>query len=572
MKNHEGSNATGQRDQCPKCEDSGRDNRVWYDDGHAFCFACNTHWQGEGQGTQVAPTPVKDWTPLQGAIRALPERGISENTCRVYGYRVMQINGKLCHVADFVDNGHIVAQKIRAVDTKEFAWRGNASKSPLFGQHLWKAGGKKLVITEGEIDALSVAETQDCKWPVVSIPSGAAGAVKAIQNNYDFVTSFREIILMFDMDEAGQAAARKVADILPAGRVYIAALSRKDPNELLTSGGREELRSAIWNAKGYRPDGILHVREVQPQANSTEQRVWSFPWPRMTEFLIGQRSGEITMWTSGTGSGKSTIIREIVSAHLESDRTVGMLMLEESPDETLDDLLSLYLNKPIKHIRAYRALNKLRSSEGQDPIEFEDTLTDEEYNDALAHIRSKNLFIYDSFGLTAAENIVSQVDYMATALECDVIVLDHITAAVTNMMSGDGVGKGEREAIDEVMHNLRGIVTRTGCHIDIVSQLRKPATGVGYEEGARIRTGDLRGSGALGSVPNTIIAMERNRQDPDPRTANTSVMRVLKNRFTGKTGVAAALYYDSRTSRLDSVDFSVSGDGNVELSPSNSEF
>ena len=75
------------------------------------------------------------------------------------------------------------------------------------------------------------------------------------------------------------------------------------------------------------------------------------------------------------------------------------------------------------------------------------------------------------------------------------------------------------------------LCVRTGVHID-VSQLKK--TDKAYEEGNRITLQDLRGSGALASVPNTVIALERNRQDPDPVVSNTTIVRVLKNRLTGR--------------------------------------
>jgi hypothetical protein len=106
-------------------------------------------------------------------------------------------------------------------------------------------------------------------------------------------------------------------------------------------------------------------------------------------------------------------------------------------------------------------------------------------------------------------------------------------------------------------------VSRTGVHIHIVSQLVK--NGKAFEEGERITMQDLRGSGSLSSVPNTVIALERNRQDPDPVVSNTTTVRVLKNRLTGKCGVAAALYYDRNIGRLEEVEYRESDAGNVSF-------
>ena len=54
-------------------------------------------------------------------------------------------------------------------------WRGDTANPTLWGQHLWKsAKGKRLVITEGEIDCMTVGQLLETKWPVVSLPNGAA--------------------------------------------------------------------------------------------------------------------------------------------------------------------------------------------------------------------------------------------------------------------------------------------------------------------------------------------------------------------------------------------------------------
>ena len=65
------------------------------------------------------------------------------------------------------------------------------------------------------------------------------------------------------------------------------------------------------------------------------------------------------------------------------------------------------------------------------------------------------------------------------------------------------------------------------------------------------------------SVPNTVIALERDRQNPDNRVANTTIVRVLKNRLTGKSGIASCLFYDHGTGRMRELDFGIDDEGNV---------
>ena len=132
------------------------------------------------------------------------------------------------------------------------------------------------------------------------------------------------------------------------------------------------------------------------------------------------------------------------------------------------------------------------------------------------------------------------------------------------MLGQDDQGD-ERQMVDKVMKDLRSLSVRTGVHIDIVTQLKK--TDRSYEEGSRITIQDLRGSGSLSSVPDTIIALERNRQAPDEAEANTTVVRILKNRMTGRVGVASALYYDRTRGRLDEAEFQIV-EGEVRYKPS----
>ena len=56
-------------------------------------------------------------------------------------------------------------------------------------------------------------------WPMVSLPSGAASAKKAIQNNLELLQGYEEVVLFFDNDEPGRKAAKECADLLPPGKV-----------------------------------------------------------------------------------------------------------------------------------------------------------------------------------------------------------------------------------------------------------------------------------------------------------------------------------------------------------------
>ena len=96
--------------------------------------------------------------------------------------------------------------------------------------------GKRIVITEGELDAASCYEVMS-GWPMVSLPHGAASAKKDLQKAIPFLQGYQEIVLFFDNDEAGRTATELASGILPSGRVKVARLDNyKDASDALQAG------------------------------------------------------------------------------------------------------------------------------------------------------------------------------------------------------------------------------------------------------------------------------------------------------------------------------------------------
>jgi len=136
---------------------------------------------------------------------------------------------------------------------------------------------------------------------------------------------------------------------------------------------------------------------------------------------------------------------------------------------------------------------------------------------------------------------------MAKALDCQYIILDHLSIVVSSQDSGD-----ERKAIDEIMTRLRTLVAETGVTMFLVSHLKR-VTGKAHEDGGNISLQDLRGSQSIAQLSDIVIGMERNQQHDDPIVRNTTCVRVLKNRYTGQTGPACWLRYHVETGRMSEV-------------------
>ena len=137
---------------------------------------------------------------------------------------------------------------------------------------------------------------------------------------------------------------------------------------------------------------------------------------------------------------------------------------------------------------------------------------------------------------------------MAKALECKWIVIDHLSILVSGQEDTD-----ERRSIDILMTKMRSLVEETQIGLLLVSHLRRTTADRGHEEGREVSLSHLRGSQSIAHLSDAVIALERNQQATDPVDANTTTVRILKNRYTGETGIATYLFYNSKTGRLGEV-------------------
>jgi twinkle protein len=104
------------------------------------------------------------------------------------------------------------------------------------------------------------------------------------------------------------------------------------------------------------------------------------------------------------------------------------------------------------------------------------------------------------------------------------------------------------------MTKLRSLVEETGIGLLLVSHLRRPSGDKGHEDGREVSLSHLRGSASIAHLSDSVIALERNQQADDPVEANTTTLRILKNRYTGDTGIATHLHYDNQTGRMTQID------------------
>ena len=168
--------------------------------------------------------------------------------------------------------------------------------------------------------------------------------------------------------------------------------------------GSKDFTQAWWNAKTYRPDGI--VAGTDTWENLVEKRnVKSvpYPWDGLNTITRGHRPYELVTITSGSGMGKSQFIREIEYDLLKRcDGNIGVLALEEDLSRTTLGIMSVAANRPL-HLEEDTSVDDLR------PFWEVNTGTGRYY-------------LFDHWGSTSADNLLARVRYMAKALDCKFVI------------------------------------------------------------------------------------------------------------------------------------------------------
>ena len=533
---------------CPSC--GGGDPVALNEDGSAWCFSCDTRFPNYEEATngtiETKPSDLQTYrnnsmNDAEGSFIALTDRGISLETAKKYGVKAVKnqsSNQIMRHLYPYYVANEITGYKVREPN-KMFSWRGNPQGSGLFGEQLFKAGGKYITIVEGECDAMAAYALLGSKWPVVSIKNGASGAVRDTKNSLEFLESFDNIIINFDNDKQGRDAATKVARLLSPGKAKILTLPTdfKDPNDMLRQGRHRSYVNEWWSAKTYTPSGVLNISDNLDKLNNREKKdSVPYPWAGLNEKLYGLRQGELVTLTGGTGLGKSSITREIEHWLLAQTRdNVGVIALEEDWRRTVDGVMSIEANARLFIDQERESYNKEQYKQ------IESKLFTGENKDRF--------WVHAHFGATDLDEIFSKIRFMIVGCGCKWIVVDHLHMLVSSATEGD-----ERRTIDSIMTKLRSIVEETGAGMILVSHLRRVEGNRGHENGVSVGLNHLRGSQSIAQLSDCVIAIERNQQSEDTVESNTTHLRILKSRYTGDVGMATHLLYDRESGRLSEID------------------
>lgn len=263
----------------------------------------NSNYTGNQNSTQSLEIEKRMYE--KALFKGFPDRNISIQTAQKFGVRT-DGNGNTYFPYYNRDN-HLCGFKIRTPD-KQFRVVGKVvgEDVQLFGQQLFKAGGKYVTIHEGEFDALAGFQMMGSKFPHMSIPTGSKGAKKACQLNLDYLESYDRKVISFDGDKPGKDASEATAPLFSPGTCQVMDLPEdmKDACEYSKAGMGGAYYSLFWDSRVFTPSGIVNLGDnFEELFNRKTRQSHPYPWEALNEKTRGFRKKELVTLCSGAGMG-----------------------------------------------------------------------------------------------------------------------------------------------------------------------------------------------------------------------------------------------------------------------------
>jgi len=393
------------------------------------------------------PAPPKCEAPVSAVLDYLTgERKLSEEA--ISAYRVGEA-GRRIIFRSFLPDGSLAFAKYLAIDRlpngKKDTRPLEADMEPvLFGWPAIADDAREVVITEGEIDALSM---WDFGYPALSVPFGGGGGAKQawIENEFDRLGRFEVIYLALDADKEGDAGAEEIANRLGRHRCRRVRLPRKDANHCLQDGiTRVEIAHCIAAAESLDPPELRRAGQFADEVMDLfwpnpdlPQPGYALPFGKLADKLR-LRPAEVTIWTGATGAGKSQILSHALVACIDQGARVCIASLEMAPRQLLKRMVK-------------QAGNVDRPTM--------------EYGRAVIDWLDASTWVFAVVGKTGVERLIEVFEYARARHGCCVFVVDSLMRL--------GVGAEDYEGQERAVYQLVNWTVGNNVHLHLVAHARK---------------------------------------------------------------------------------------------------
>lgn len=391
------------------------------------------------------PVKPKCQTPKSAVKTWLNSRGLTDETLAAFKIGEQLREGKAYAVFPYLRDGELVNAKYRNTEEKRDMRQESGAEPCLYGWHLIDPRARTVAICEGEIDAMTLHQVG---VPALSVNAGA-GNHQWIENDWDRLERFSEILIFFDNDESGEKGAREVMHRIGAERCKRVILPAKDANEYLLSGADG---SDFWECiKASKPQDPEELR----QASDFIDRVKAMFYPahgderdpvlrldRDVEWFEF-RTGELTVWTGYNGHGKSLMLSQILLGLMQQGERVVVFSGEMTPERQLKRV-------------AKQASGLDRPTMG--------------YLDAIGRWLHDKMWLFNVVGSASIERLLTVFLYASKRYGTRHFVIDSLM-----MTDVPEDGPGAMTAQKEAVRKLCDFAKRNACHLHLVAHPRKGA-------------------------------------------------------------------------------------------------
>ena len=389
------------------------------------------------------------------------------------------------------DQGVLIDVKRRTIAGKGFFHELDA-RPGLVGMHLLRDDIDVLTIVEGEIDAMSA--TVYGLQNVVSMPGGT-GDLRWVEEWLPWLDRFTEIAIALDDDAAGRVCAVELAKRIGHWRCSIVTWPRKDLNECLSAGiTQAEIVQALDNANPVTPDALVSMLDLEDDivaAFFDEGRLVGVPsgFPGLDGLLRGFRPGELTVWTGQNGSGKSTVLGQVMSN----------VVVQHGARACVASL-----ELPVARYSRWLIMQTAGSSQ-----------LDEQTIRATVRQLGEGMWMIDHVGVMDVERLIDIWTYARRRYDVRQFVVD----SMMRLKLGVDDYTSQKNAVDKLVAFCRTF----DCHVHLVAHPRK-----GANDAHAVDKAAIKGTSEITDLAHNVIVITRK---PDHST-----LELLKHREHGTLG------------------------------------
>lgn len=520
--------------ECPYCHGGSHHDKDTFsinlENGTFYCFRSGCGKKGHfvelardfgfpldfGEVKKYKQLPQRKIEVRPAAITYLESRGISKAVAEKYNITTSKNDQHILVFPFYDENGIMQFVKYRKTNfdrtkDKNKEWSEAGAKPILFGMQQCQ-DKTTLVITEGQIDSLSVAEAGVKN--AVSVPNGARGFTW-YQHCADWLNEFEEIIVFGD-NEHGQITLvnelqARVNQKIKVVRV-VDYLGEKDANDILRRYGKEAIIKAVENAEVPKIKNVKKLSEVK-SVNLMDMPKVRTGLYELDKVIGGLYMGQVSLWSGKRGEGKSTLASQVIAEAVEQDWNV-FVYSGELPDFHFKRWLDMQLTGP-DH------LTKNEDIFGDTYYTIPDDVQ-KKINDWY----QDKIYIYDNAYIpetaSETETLLSTVEKVIKQYDTKLICLDNLMTAMEQVDGKDNLYTAQSNFV----WSLKNIAMKYNVHIMLVAHPRKTQIG-------EMSNDDISGSGDITNKVDTVIFYGRQNSAEDGKGHIT----VTKNRLTGKLAV-----------------------------------